>query len=85
MNRLEGESHELFTVLLILSPPPLPSFGFLLLIVRSHIEAESIRIKIQLVLPTCFLQDTCDVSGILNLPEVHVASALLDCVSDELG
>ena len=84
MNRVEGESHE-FTVLLILSPPALPRFGLLLLVVRSHIEAESIRIKIQLVLPTCFLQDTCYISGILNLPEVHVASALLDRVSDELG
>lgn len=75
-----------FTVAPAPSPHPLlPGFGLVLLVVRSHVEAQSIRIKIQLVLPTSFLQDSGYVSSILNLPEIHVASALLDRVSNELG
>lgn len=58
---------------------------FLLLRGRIDIQAQPRRIQIQLVLPTTLLQDLRNLPGILDLPQLDVALALLDCLSDKLG
>ena len=67
-------------------PTSSPSFLVLPLLIRlTHIQPQPIRIQVQLILPTCLLQDLRDIPRVFDPPQIHVAPALLDCVSDELG
>lgn len=48
-----------------------------------HVQPQTLRVQIHLVLAAVLLQDRCDVSGVLDLPQFDVALALLDRVSDQ--
>ena len=50
-----------------------------------HVQTQTFSIEIQLVLATGFLYYSGNISGILNLSEIDVTSALLDSLSDTLG
>lgn len=56
----------------------------LILVSLRDIEPQAICIQIQLVLSARLLQDRCDVPGVLNPSQVHITSALLDGVANEL-
>lgn len=65
--------------------PLFPQLATLLLLIRCpNVKPQSVCIKIQLVLSPSLLQDSCDISSILDLPQIHVASALLDRVTNQL-
>ena len=57
--------------------------GLFVLIRLRNVEPQSIRIQIQFILPSRFLKDLSNVPRILNPPEIHVASALLDGVTNQ--
>ncbi|KAI7288201.1 Prohibitin-2 [Hortaea werneckii] len=64
-------------------PRTVPSLFILMLTSLANIQAQALRVEVDLVLG--LLQDTRDVLGVLELPEVDVRVALLDSVADELG
>ena len=57
--------------------------GFLILVRLCYIEPQPIRIQIQLVLSTRLLKNLSNVPCVLDSPEIYVASALLNGVTDE--
>ena len=58
---------------------------FLLLVsFLGHIETKALGVQIQLVSAARFLQDGRNVPSVLDSPEVHVTSALLDRVANKL-
>jgi hypothetical protein len=56
---------------------------FLLLIRLRDIQPQTVRIQIQFILPTSFLQYLSDIPRILDPSKIHVTSALLDGVTNE--
>lgn len=58
---------------------------FALLAVGVDIEAQSLAVKVELVLATALVDDLSDVTGIFDLAELDVTLALLDGVTNELG
>lgn len=56
---------------------------FLILIRLRNIQTQPIRIQIQLILSAGFLEYLRNIPRVLNPPQVDVASALLDSVTDE--
>jgi hypothetical protein len=49
------------------------------------VQAQTLSIKVKLVLATSFLQDLCNISGVLDTSELNVTLALLDGVTDKFG
>ena len=66
-------------------PPLIPLSRLLLLISLRNIQPQPIRIQIQLIPSTRILQNTRNLSGIFDPPQIHIAAALLDGVTDQLG
>ena len=55
-----------------------------ILVSLSDVEPQPISIQIQLVLSACLLQDRCNIPRIFDPSQVHITSALLDGVANEL-
>ena len=60
--------------------------SLLLLFIRlSNIQPQAVSIKIELVLPTCLLQNCRDIPRVLNPSQINVAPRLLNSISNKFG
>jgi len=68
-----------------LPTPPITLRMRLLVLIRfGNIQPQPVRIQVQLILPTSLLQDGRNIPRVFNSPQVHVAPALLDGVTNQL-
>ena len=62
-----------------------PSMILLLLICLGHIQPQTVRVQIQFIPPTLFLQDTCNRPCILYPLQIYVAPTLFNGLPNQLG